>query len=99
MIENIKYEKSFLKQKSKLINKFGLTQKQIDKTIDLYRNNKTNPRLHYHSICCKRDLHRKSISVLGKNQQYKILFAEYENLTNFIFIGHHDKYDRLNKDC
>ncbi len=99
MIENIKYEKSFLKQKSKLISKHALTQKQIDDTIDLYRQNKLDPRLYYHSICCKKDLHRKSISVLKSNQQYKILFAEYEDLTNFIFIGHHDRYDRVNKDC
>lgn len=99
MIENIKYEKSFLKQKSKLIAKNALTKKQIEDTIELYINSKTDTRLHYHSICCKRDLHRKSISVLGKNQQYKILFAEYEDLTNFIFIGHHDRYDRVNKDC
>ena len=99
MIENIEYEKSFLKQQSKLISKHALTQEQIDDTIDLYKQNKRDMKLYYHSICCKRDLHRKSISVLGTNQKYKILFAEYEALTNFIFIGHHDKYDILNKDC
>ena len=99
MIENIKYEKSFLKQQNKLIAKHALTQKQIDETIELYRHNKLDVKLHYHSICCKRDLQRKSISVLKTNQKYKILFAEYEELTNFIFIGHHDKYDIVNKDC
>ncbi len=99
MTENITYEKSFLKQKSKLISKHALTQKQIDDTIDFYKKDKLNPALHYHSICCKKDLYRKSISVLGMNQQYKILFAEYETITNFIFIGHHDRYDRVNKDC
>jgi len=78
VIENIKYEKSFLKQKEKLISKHALTQKQIDDTIELYRRDKLNPALHYHSICCKKDLNRKSISVLKTNQQYKILFAEYE---------------------
>ena len=99
MIENIKYEKSFLKQSSKLISKNTLTQKQVDETIELYKSNKTDIKLHHHSICCKRDKHRISISVLGSNQEYKILCAEYKELTNFIFIGHHKKYDRLNKDC
>ncbi len=99
MIENIRYEKSFLKQLAKLIDKNVLTQEQVDKTVLLYQKEKTDIRLHYHSICCKRDKHRKSISILGSNQEYKILCAEYKELTNMIFIGHHKKYDRLNKDC
>ena len=99
MIENIRFEKSFLKQLAKLINKNVLTQEQVDKTVLLYQKEKTNIQLHYHSICCKRDKHRKSISILGSNQEYKILCAEYKGLTNMIFIGHHKKYDRLNKDC
>ncbi len=74
MIENIEYEKSFLKQQSKLISKHALTQRQIDETIELYKHNKLDPKLHYHSICCKKDLYRKSISVIGTNQQYKMLF-------------------------
>ena len=99
MIENIKYEKSYLKQLAKLIKKNAISQEQIDKTIKLYKNDKNNNKLYYHSICCKRDKHRKSISVIGTNQQYKILLAEYNEISNFIFIGHHDRYDRLNKDC
>lgn len=99
MIENIKFEKSYLKQAAKLVNKRAVTQAQIDQTIELYKTNKNNSKLYYHSICCKKDKHRKSISVIGTNQQYKILFAEYEILVNFIFIGHHDRYDRINKDC
>ena len=95
MIENIKYEKSFNKQSGKLVSKNILTQKQIDDTILLYQEDKTDVRLRYHSICCKRDKHRKSISVLGSTQEYKILLAEYETLSNIIFIGHHKKYDRL----
>lgn len=99
MIENIKFEKSYLKQVSKLIQKHSLTQNQIDQTIQLYISNKNDNKLYYHSICCKKDKHRKSISVIGTNQQYKILFAEYSTLVSFIFVGHHDKYDRINKDC
>ena len=80
MIENIKYEKSYLKQLSKLIKKNSITQEQIDKTIELYLKDKNNAKLFYHSICCKRDKHRKSISVIGTNQQYKILLAQYDNM-------------------
>lgn len=101
MIENIKFnfEKSFIKEKEKLIKNGSLTEEQIFKTIEQYKIDKSHHKLFYHSICCRRDKHRKSIAVLGTNQSYKILFAEYDNLVNFIFIGSHTKYDRLNKDC
>jgi len=95
----LKYEKSFLKQQSKILKSGSLTQKQIDDTIELYKSDKQNHKLYYHSICCKKDKHRISISILGTNQKYKILLAEYERVSNFIFIGTHTKYDRLNKDC
>ena len=93
------FEKSFYKQKAKLIKSGALTDKQINDTIETYKLDTQNHKLHYHSICCKRDKHRKSITVLGTNQKYKILLSEYTNLVNFIFIGSHTKYDRLNKDC
>jgi len=97
--KTLNYEKSFLKQQSKLLKNGSITQQQIDETIELYKCDKTNHKLYYHSICCKRDKHRISIAVLGTNQKYKILLAEYEKVSNFIFIGTHAKYDRLNKDC
>jgi len=93
------YEKSFLKQKKKLIKKNLLSEKQIDETIELYATDKTDIKLYYHSICCKRDKHRKSIAVIETAQGYKILLSEYKEVVNFIFIGTHARYDRLNKDC
>lgn len=101
MIENINYnyEKSFDKQKLKLITKGILTSEQINKTIELYKENKTDSKLYYHTIICKKDKNRKSISVLGTGQDYKILLSEYRNVVNFIFIGHHKKYDRVNTNC
>jgi hypothetical protein len=95
----LNFEKSFLKQRDKLIKSGAITLKQVSDTIELYKTDKNNPKLYYHSICCKRDKHRMSIAVVGTNQKYKILFSEYEALSNFIFIGTHAKYDRLNKDC
>ena len=101
MIENMQFnfEKSFYKQKAKLLKAGALTEQQITDTIESYKISTANHNLYYHSICCKRDKHRKSIAVLGTNQNYKILFSEYKDLVNFIFIGSHAKYDRLNKDC
>jgi hypothetical protein len=93
------FEPSFTHQCSKLIKSSALTQKQIDETIELYKSDRCNNRLHYHKIICKKDKCRKSIAVLNSNQQYKILISEQVNDTHFLFIGHHRKYDRINKDC
>ena len=93
------FEPSFQRQSAKLIKATALTQTQIDKTITLYKSEKNNPKLHYHKIVCKKDKCRKSIALLDTNQQYKILLSEQQDKIYFIFIGHHKKYDRLNKEC
>ena len=92
-------ESSFLHQSSKLIKASALTQKQIDETLALYKIEKTNPKLHYHKIICKKDKCRKSIAILNSNQEYKVLLSEQQGNVYFIFIGHHRKYDRINKSC
>ncbi len=92
-------ETSFLHQSAKLIKSSALTQKQIDETIELYKSDKSNNKLHYHKIICKKDKCRKSIAVIDSNQQYKILLSEQKNTIYFLFIGHHKKYDRINKNC
>ena len=75
---NYKLEPSFTHQCSKLIKSSALTQKQIDETIELYKSDKSNNKLHYHKIICKKDKCRKSIAILNSNQQYKILIlAEF----------------------
>ena len=93
------FEPFFKRQCSKLIKMTPLTQIQIDETINLYKQDKFNPKLHYHKIICKKDKCRKSIAVIDTNQQYKILLSEQQNKVYFLFIGHHRKYDRVNKDC
>jgi len=97
--KNFTLEPSFLRQSAKLISSGTLTQVQIDKTIELYKSDKVNNKLHYHKIICKKDKCRKSIAVINSNQQYKILFSEQPDDIYFLFIGHHKKYDRINKDC
>jgi len=92
-------ESSFSHQSAKLVKVSALTQSQIDETIELYKSDKTNSKLHNHKIICKKDKCRRSIAVVNSNQQYKILLSEQVNVTYFIFIGHHRKYDRINKSC
>jgi len=93
------FEPSFERQCVKLIKATSLTQIQIDETIELYQQDKHNSKLHYHKIICKKDKCRKSIAVIDTKQQYKILLSEQQNSVYFLFIGHHRKYDRINKDC
>ena len=92
-------EQSFLHQCSKLVKSSTLSQQQIDDTLSLYKSDKTDQKLHYHKIVCKKDKCRRSIAVIGSNQQYKILLSEQGDTIHFLFIGHHRKYDRINKSC
>lgn len=95
----IAYETVFEHQKAKLIHSGALNAQQIDETISLYLKNKTDPRIHYHKITCKKDKCRRSIAVLYTNQGYKILLSEQPNMVVFVFIGHHSRYNRINKNC
>ncbi|MCX6052336.1 MAG: hypothetical protein NTZ60_07450 [Campylobacterales bacterium] len=95
----IAFETVFQKQKSKLIESGALTLEQIDETIDLFLKNKSDIRLHYHKIICKKDKCRRSITVLYTDQSYKILLSEQSGMVIFVFIGHHNRYDRINKNC
>ncbi len=92
-------ESSFTHQCTKLIKSSALTQKQIDATIALYKSDKTNQKLRYHKIICKKDKCRRSIAVINSNEQYKVLLSEQQDVVYFLFIGHHRKYDRINKSC
>jgi len=93
-----KLDSQFERQKLKLIKDHAFSEKQVHDTIELYREDKNSGNLHGHKIVCKRDKKRYSISVLGTNQEYKILLTETP-IIYFVFIGHHKKYDRLNKNC
>jgi len=95
----IVYEKSFIKQKDKLLKKNILTEKQINQTIDTFKENEYNSNLYNHKINCKYNKNRRSLAVLGSNQEYKILFSDYGDLKAFEHVMHHKKYDRVNKDC
>ena len=95
----IAFETIFEKQKSKLVESGALTFEQIEETINLFLKNKSDIRLRYHKIICKKDKCRRSITVLYTDQSYKILLSEQPNMVVFVFIGHHSRYDRINKNC
>jgi hypothetical protein len=95
----IAFETIFEKQKSKLVESGALTFEQIEETINLFLKNKSDVRLRYHKIICKKDKCRRSITVLYTDQSYKILLSEQPNMVVFVFIGHHSRYDRINKNC
>ena len=95
----IAFETIFEKQKGKLVESGALTFEQIEETINLFLKNKSDIRLRYHKILCKKDKCRRSITVLYTDQSYKILLSEQPNMVVFVFIGHHSRYDRINKNC
>ena len=95
----IAFETVFEKQKDKLVESGALTFEQIEETINLFLKNKSDIRLRYHKIVCKKDKCRRSITVLYTDQSYKILLSEQPNMVVFVFIGHHSRYDRINKNC
>lgn len=95
----IAFETVFEKQKSKLVESGALRLEQIEETIQLFLKNKSDVRLRYHKIVCKKDKCRRSISVLYTDQSYKILLSEQPDMVVFVFIGHHSRYDRINKNC
>ena len=95
----IAFETVFEKQKGKLVESGALTLEQIEETINLFLKNKSDVRLRYHKIICKKDKCRRSITVLFTDQSYKILLSEQPNMVVFVFIGHHSRYDRINKNC
>jgi len=95
----IAFEAVFEKQKGKLVESGALTLDQIEETINLFLKNKSDIRLRYHKIICKKDKCRRSITVLYTDQSYKILLSEQPDMVIFIFIGHHSRYDRINKNC
>ena len=93
----IEKTKQFIKQKEKLIKKSSLSKEQIDKTIEILKNNPQDHRLRPHKIFCKRDKRRKSLTI--PNTQYRILYSDYGEFAIFLQILKHDEYDRANKDC
>lgn len=92
---NITYEETFHITAQKLIKKSDLTQKALDKTIELFTNNPSHPSLEFKHITCKFDKDKYSLRI---SRNYRILANKIDN-ENIIFqqVLNHKDYDRSTK--
>lgn len=92
----LEYDAKYLRSKKK-ISKM-IDSSHISETENLFKTNPSHPKLNRKNIICRRDKDKQSIRVLGNNG-YRILLTTKDNTTYLQDIMHHDKYDRLTKDC
>ena len=95
-MKKVKYSTRYIKSKEKLIKNSSLSEDSIYEAIDIFLKDRSNKRVRFHKINCKRDKNRASISI--PNTQYRILFSN-EDILIFWCICNHNIYDRMNKDC
>ena len=69
---------------------------QIDKALELLKENSSYPSLYNKNIKCKRANNLYSIRV---NKKYRIMYFKYDEYIELNRVLDHDKYDRLTKDC
>ena len=91
------FSRSFERDYRKITKNNKLLKEKIDFTIETFKSNFKDPRLHYKHIVCKKDKFRYSIRVI--NTSYRILMTCIDNICEFRFLLEHDEYDRKNKDC
>ena len=85
----IKKSNLYLRDISKLKVDISL---QIEKALQLLKENSTHPSLHNKNIKCKRADNLYSIRV---NKQYRMIYLKYEKYLELNRLLDHDKYDRL----
>jgi len=81
----------------KLIKSNTLTLEKIEECEKLFEDDYKHNSLRYHSIKCKKDKNRYSITV--PNTQYRILMSVKDNIAYFKSLLNHNEYDRINKNC
>ena len=94
---NIEYSKEYLRSLKRILKRRILSKADIDETIEKFKINPYDNKLHFKKINCKRDKNRHSIRIL--NTQYRILLSVIDDLAIFICICDHDDYDLRNKKC
>jgi mRNA-degrading endonuclease YafQ of YafQ-DinJ toxin-antitoxin module len=94
---HIEYTRDFIRTRKRITKKHTLSHKAIDNAITLYIENKTDPKLQFKKIQCKRDKNRHSIRI--PNTQYRILMSVIKDLTVLQCICDHDEYNMRNKKC
>lgn len=86
-------------QAAKLIKQHKVSAQDITDTEEAFRLDPKDKDLRPHKITCKKDKRRRSITVLNTNLGYRILYTADGDNAVFQQILHHDRYDRVNKDC
>lgn len=92
---NIIYEETFHITANKLIKKSDLTQRALDKAIELFTDNSLHPSLEFKHIVCKFDKNKYSLRI---SKNYRILASKIDD-NNIIFqqVLNHKDYDRSTK--
>ncbi|WP_456390299.1 type II toxin-antitoxin system RelE/ParE family toxin [Hydrogenimonas sp.] len=93
----IEFSALYEKQKAKLVKRGRLSQGIVEETEKIFLSDPLDRRLRPHKITCKKDKRRRSITVV--NTSYRILYTDAGEIAVFQMIIHHDRYDRINKDC
>jgi len=93
----IEKENSYIRNKTKLINKNYLLDELIESTERLFMDNPSEKSLRFHKINCKKDKNRYSITIV--NTQYRILATVCNDIAIFLKLVNHKTYDRINKNC
>jgi len=93
----IEYSKDYLRTLKRITKKRTLSSTLIDEAIVLYLKDKTDIRLQFKHIICKRDKNRYSIRIPGT--QYRILMSITDDISLLVCICDHDDYDLRNKNC
>ena len=93
----IEYSKDYIRTLKRITKRHILSSQLIDESIQLYLANRSDPKLQFKKIACKRDKYRCSIRIVGT--QYRILMSVMDSVTILVCICDHDDYDRRNKNC
>ncbi len=81
----------------KIIKAHKLTNEEIIATEELFLSDYKHKSLRFHSITCKKDKNRYSITV--PNTQYRILMTIIDDVAYLVALLNHRDYDKNNKDC
>ena len=69
---------------------------QLSKTLDNLVKDKNHPSLNNKHIKCKK---MKNLFSIRVNDNYRIVYLDYQNYYELQRCFDHDKYDRYIKDC
>jgi len=94
---NVEKSKDYERTFKRITKRYILSKDTIESAIEMFKNDKSNPKLHLKKIQCKHDKNRHSIRI--PNTQYRILISIDKNVSVLQCICDHNDYDMRNKRC